>query len=157
LSKDIDGIQKERITKQLLDAMQVESAKRKMSLGFLQVCEDEALLVKLLNQRGFHRTLDLPLAYSDISWYSFKMRLLYKYVYQVCPFPFTRMCVAYNGDVIICCQDWLRAGVLGNMASVSLEKIWNSPFFDILRGKMIQKQYAEIITCKNCTNAILST
>ena len=48
--------------------MQAESAKRKMSLGFLQVCEDEALLVKLLSQRGFHRTLDLPLAYLDISW-----------------------------------------------------------------------------------------
>ena len=110
-------------------------------------------LLNISNNLKFYNQLSVP----GRSWYSFKMRLLYKYVYQVCPFPFTRMCVAYNGDVILCCQDWLRTCVLGNIASVSLEKIWNSPFFDILRGKMIQKQYAEIIARKNCTNAILST
>jgi radical SAM protein with 4Fe4S-binding SPASM domain len=96
------------------------------------------------------------LSISPRSWYSIKMRLLYKFAYSTCPFPFTRMCVAFNGDVILCCQDWLRKVVVGNVATNSLEQIWNSSLMNRLREKMVKKKYEDIESCLDCTNARLS-
>jgi radical SAM protein with 4Fe4S-binding SPASM domain len=96
------------------------------------------------------------LSISSHSWYSLKMRFLYRYVYQTCPFPFTRMCVVFNGDVILCCQDWLRKVVVGNVATTSLEQIWNCDFMNRLREKMIRKEFEDIEICRDCTNTRLA-
>jgi MoaA/NifB/PqqE/SkfB family radical SAM enzyme len=96
------------------------------------------------------------LSISDRSWYSIKMRLLYKYIYTVCPLPFSRMCVLFNGDVIICCQDWLRKVVVGNVMRDSLERIWNSILMNRIRENLIIKQYDGISICRACTNNLLT-
>ncbi len=42
--------------------------------------------------------------------------------------------VLYNGDMIICCHDWKRTVVLGNLGQQSLAEIWNSQhFLDLIR------------------------
>jgi len=90
------------------------------------------------------------------SWYSIKMRLLYRYLYQTCPLPFTRMCIVFNGDVILCCQDWQRKTVAGNVASTSLQQIWNSSLMNGLRENLSRKIYGDIESCRECTNARLT-
>jgi predicted N-acyltransferase len=72
LADDLDDLQKQRIARQILDVMESESARRKMAMGFPQVHEQEEVLIRLLIERGYHRTLDRPLTYLDISWDSFE-------------------------------------------------------------------------------------
>lgn len=31
-----------------------------------------------------------------------------KRILKACPLPFTSMCVLFNGDIILCCEDWRR-------------------------------------------------
>jgi hypothetical protein len=38
-----------------------------------------------------------------------------------------RVVILYNGDVLLCCQDWARQVVIGRLGSRSLADVWNSP------------------------------
>ena len=42
-----------------------------------------------------------------------------------CIRPSVTAVVVYNGDVVLCCVDWWRTEVLGNLRDQSLEEIWN--------------------------------
>jgi radical SAM protein with 4Fe4S-binding SPASM domain len=38
-----------------------------------------------------------------------------------------RVAIMYNGDVLLCCQDWSRKVVIGNIAATgSLAEVWNN-------------------------------
>lgn len=43
--------------------------------------------------------------------------------------PLMKMNIVHNGDVILCCMDWRRAEVLGNVREQTLEEIWHSPAY----------------------------
>lgn len=55
---------------------------------------------------------------------------------KVCRYPFTHMTVRSNGDVVVCCTDWPRDTLLGNVREKSLESIWNSP--ELYRFRVMQ-------------------
>jgi radical SAM protein with 4Fe4S-binding SPASM domain len=67
------------------------------------------------------------------------------------------MNILFNGDVILCCNDWNRDNVVGNVNNESLEQIWNSAAMNHLREKIIKKRYHEIKACAQCTMAQLCT
>jgi radical SAM protein with 4Fe4S-binding SPASM domain len=105
----------------------------------------------------FNRANNVPaflqMRLSSFKWHTIKNKLLYKYFYQVCPSPFARMNVLFNGDVIICCQDWQRKTVVGNANTQSLQEIWRGKRYNELRKKITQKRYHEISTCCGCSIA----
>jgi len=68
-----------------------------------------------------------------------------------CYKPFLETDILYNGDVILCCHDWNRTTVLGNLHESSLQEIWNSPKLNEIRRLITQKKYAQIDLCKNCS------
>ena len=41
-----------------------------------------------------------------------------------CIRPSREMCVLWNGDVVLCCVDWWRTAVVGNVAEQSVQEIW---------------------------------
>ncbi|MFC1809486.1 radical SAM/SPASM domain-containing protein [Candidatus Omnitrophota bacterium] len=45
--------------------------------------------------------------------------------------------ILFNGDVVLCCMDWRRQIVLGNIQKQSIEEIWNSEYYQSVR-KMIK-------------------
>jgi radical SAM protein with 4Fe4S-binding SPASM domain len=71
-----------------------------------------------------------------------------------CSLPFYQMNVLFNGDVILCCHDWERATVLGNVAKSSISEIWNSEKLNKVRRQILDKNYKEIKACSNCSSAI---
>ncbi|RJP84785.1 MAG: radical SAM protein [Desulfobacteraceae bacterium] len=93
--------------------------------------------------------------FSRLTWKSLKLRLIYKYFYRACALPFSNMSVLFNGDVLICCNDWHRKAVIGNVNSESLDQIWNGEMMNYLRKQIIQKRYREISACSQCTLAQL--
>ena len=71
-----------------------------------------------------------------------------------CYFPFANMAVLFNGDVIICCNDWKRAFIAGNLKESSIKEVWNSVALNKARKLIIRKNYSQINTCARCSKAI---
>jgi len=89
------------------------------------------------------------------AWKSLKLRLINKYFFQACVLPFISMSILFNGDVILCCNDWHRDAVVGNINNESINQIWNGQTMNLLRKKILEKKYHEIKACAQCTMAQL--
>ncbi|MFQ5701793.1 MAG: radical SAM/SPASM domain-containing protein [Acidobacteriota bacterium] len=70
-------------------------------------------------------------------------------VVQICPVPFWRAWVMFNGDMIMCCVDQERSKILGNCAERSLKEIWNDPSYQELRRRWRARQLDGLL-CENC-------
>lgn len=46
-----------------------------------------------------------------------------------CAKPFAEMTIAFNGDVVLCCQDWMLEEKFGNTNENTLEEIWTNKLF----------------------------
>lgn len=53
-----------------------------------------------------------------------------------CNFPFYKMFIDWNGDVLICCNDWLRKKIIMNVMNSSIDDIWLSKEFNDIRKKL---------------------
>jgi len=66
--KDIDTGERRTVTSTLLNAMEREAEKRRVSMSFNNVMCHERELIEQLEHRGFGRTVNFPLNYLDICW-----------------------------------------------------------------------------------------
>ncbi len=74
-----------------------------------------------------------------------------KKIWKVCPKPFYKMCVLFNGEVIFCCNDWHRNPIIGNVNQNSLRSIWNSNRMNEMRKLILDKKYKQITPCSKCS------
>jgi MoaA/NifB/PqqE/SkfB family radical SAM enzyme len=56
-----------------------------------------------------------------------------------CETPFHRMDILFNGETIMCCQDWKRAALIGDAKTESLAEIWNSEKMNEARRLILQE------------------
>ena len=68
---------------------------------------------------------------------------------QICPIPFWRAWVMWNGDMVMCCVDQERSNVLGNCEHRSIQSIWNDPAYQKLRTQWRTRDLAGLL-CENC-------
>ena len=55
---------------------------------------------------------------------------------QVCYYPFYKMLVDWNGDVLFCSNDWGREIIVGNVMKKSIEEIWLSDAMTDIRASL---------------------
>jgi radical SAM protein with 4Fe4S-binding SPASM domain len=70
--------------------------------------------------------------------------------YHLCPYPWTSLFVASNGDIVACCRDLRRQTVLGNILKKSLSEIWNGAAFQELRRNLVDKKPELSAACNGC-------
>jgi radical SAM protein with 4Fe4S-binding SPASM domain len=70
-----------------------------------------------------------------------------------CEVPFHRMDILFNGDALMCCQDWNRALTVGNVATTPIREIWNSSDMNEARQAILRKRYEQTVTCRDCSMA----
>lgn len=58
--------------------------------------------------------------------------------------------IVENGDMILCCHDWRRSVVLGNVAETSIKAVWNSQAFLDRIYEYYAGNFANIEICRNC-------
>jgi radical SAM protein with 4Fe4S-binding SPASM domain len=58
--------------------------------------------------------------------------------------------ILYNGDMVLCCHDWKRTVVLGNVGQNSIEEIWNSPSFIELIRQYQAGDFSNLEICRTC-------
>ncbi len=68
---------------------------------------------------------------------------------SMCPIPFWRAWIMWNGDMIMCCVDQERSNLLGNCSTRSIREVWQNPAYQMLRDRWRKKQLAGLL-CENC-------
>ena len=113
-------------------------------------------VMPLFNRGGLVRDYESLKPDGQYSGWPLAAKVHHQLIYRIpaivgCHHPFSSMCIAYNGDVILCCHDWNRVTVLGNATENSLKEIWNSDKFRQVRKLLWQRRYSEIDPCKECS------
>lgn len=67
-----------------------------------------------------------------------------------CYIPSYKVLVDWNGDIILCSQNWLVKKVLGNINNTTLSNIWMSKEFTDIRLSLINGNRNEVPSCANC-------
>jgi MoaA/NifB/PqqE/SkfB family radical SAM enzyme len=70
--------------------------------------------------------------------------------YTTCTRLMKQAYVLFNGDLVICCTDYSRQMVLGNMAGSSLHDVWNGEQAVAYRRAYLAHQFDELPLCKVC-------
>jgi len=66
-----------------------------------------------------------------------------------CTIPFWRAWILWNGDMVLCCVDWERTTVFGNIHEQSIKEIWNGEAYRKYRQRMKTRQLANTL-CEHC-------
>ena len=69
---------------------------------------------------------------------------------KTCRYPFTHMTIRSNGDVVVCCSDWSRDTLLGNIKTESLERIWNGKKLYAFRKMQLLTHGINHPLCSTC-------
>ena len=67
-----------------------------------------------------------------------------------CHYPFYKMFVDWNGDVLFCSNDWGREHVVGNLLTMSLHEVWFSKPMTKIRKKLM-KGDRSLSPCNKCS------
>ena len=70
----------------------------------------------------------------------------------ICPSPWQRMVISWNGKVVGCCEDYLEGNVLGDANEKSLKEIWHDEAFHNLRGLMKNGRRLLTKPCRICSD-----
>src|SRR5262245_28102557 len=70
--------------------------------------------------------------------------------YHLCPYPWTMLQIASNGNVVPCCRDLRQKTVLGNLMRDELSDIWNGEEFRKLRRHLVDEEPDKIAACVGC-------
>ena len=68
-----------------------------------------------------------------------------------CNFPFRKLNIAYNGDVVLCCDDFMYDTCYGNVMSSDLLDCWNHPEFNKIRLALLENK--RIGLCSRCNDS----
>lgn len=68
---------------------------------------------------------------------------------QCCNYPFYKLFIDWNGDVLCCSNDWLRKNVIGNIKLQKLKDIWVSEKFNLFRKNLINNDRTQL-PCNTC-------
>lgn len=70
--------------------------------------------------------------------------------YANCTRLFKQAYVLFNGDMVLCCTDYTREVILGNVAESSIEEVWNGPQARAIRRLYAEGRMDEIPLCREC-------
>lgn len=70
--------------------------------------------------------------------------------YGFCNFPFRKLAIAYNGDVILCCNDFMYDTRFGNVMEKDLVDCWYDDSYNEYRFALIENK--RIGLCERCND-----
>ena len=70
---------------------------------------------------------------------------------HACDLLYHKMYVLYNGDVVLCCMDWRRQVVMGNVGEQSLRDIWHGEKYRHYRRLHEEGRSKELDLCSTCS------
>lgn len=109
-------------------------------------------IINLSNRTGeLDNYEDIMLEYKKYLLLDKVKYILSKKLIRSCPMPFTNFNILSNGDVILCCNDFNKKEILGNVNNSSIEEIWNSAKYHKIRKLMYNREFDKISACNDCS------
>tara|TARA_B100001063_G_C16704510_1_gene524436 strand:- start:310 stop:1230 length:921 start_codon:yes stop_codon:yes gene_type:complete len=123
-----------------------ENVKKKLNLS------DEQFIIRkryLGPEESYGLTISNRAGSVELKNEAFEIKALSEPLKQPCYFPFYKMMIDYNGDVLICSNDWKKEAPVGNIKTESILDIWVSEKFVNIRKKLSQAN-RNYKPCKTC-------
>jgi radical SAM protein with 4Fe4S-binding SPASM domain len=110
-----------------------------------------------LNNRSgdLNNFYNLSIKKNDITFFTSFKNKLQKRIIMGCHMPLINFNILSNGDVILCCNDYSKKEILGNINDSSIKEIWNSKRYQNIRELIYKNKYSEIPTCKSCKKTMV--
>ena len=70
--------------------------------------------------------------------------------YTTCTRLFKQAYIMFNGDLVLCCVDYSREQVLGNITNSSIYDVWNGPVAREIRSLYLGHEFDRLPLCGNC-------
>jgi len=70
---------------------------------------------------------------------------------RICDLLFHKMYILYNGDAVLCCMDWRRTVVMGNVQRQSIKEIWQGEKYQAYRRAHIEGRGKQMKLCNDCS------
>ena len=70
--------------------------------------------------------------------------------YTTCTRLFKQAYVMFNGDMVLCCVDYSRKQVLGNITGSSIYEVWNGPVAREVRRRYLSHEFEGLPLCGAC-------
>lgn len=67
-----------------------------------------------------------------------------------CNYPFRKLTIAYNGNILLCCDDFMYDTCYGNVLKDSLIECWNNPELERTRLSLLNNE--RIGLCERCND-----
>lgn len=75
----------------------------------------------------------------------------YRHKKEVCPYPFYSLIVHADLRVSVCCVDWDKKLIAGDLKKETLAEIWHGDKFREIQLKHLQRRKSELDGCRHCT------
>jgi len=73
---------------------------------------------------------------------------------SICERVFNQIYISSDGKAVVCCADYKKEVVFGDLNKESIFQIWNNPKYKEIRKKFIDNDFYSIPLCKNCLLAV---
>ena len=74
-----------------------------------------------------------------------------KSIKRPCFFPMYKAMVDWNGDLLLCCNDWSRKQIgLGNVNKKDFPELWNSIYYNSIRRALLKGDRKALPACAGC-------
>jgi len=70
--------------------------------------------------------------------------------YTTCTRLFKQAYIMFNGDMVLCCVDYSRKQVLGNITGSSVAEVWNGPTVTEIRRRYLAHEFDRLPLCGDC-------
>lgn len=67
-----------------------------------------------------------------------------------CALIWKKMVVDWNGDVVLCCDDWNHSTILGNLKKQTIEEIWKGEKLRKIREAHVKEEFWKVPLCSGC-------
>lgn len=67
-----------------------------------------------------------------------------------CNYPFRKLTIAYNGNILLCCNDFMYDTYFGNVMTDKLIDCWNNSYLNKIRLSLLEN--SRIGLCKRCND-----
>ena len=74
----------------------------------------------------------------------------YKIKRKPCALIWQKMVIDWNGDAVLCCDDWNHSTVLGNLKKQTIEEIWKGEKLKKIRERHVKGEFSKIPLCSKC-------
>ena len=131
-----DGIHQMDHFKKIIKEARVKEERYKFRMHWSEAVKDHGLI---LNNRS-----------GVIDWVGVEEESIENLKGKPCHYPFYKMFVDWNGDVLFCSNDWGREHVVGNLLTMSLHDVWFSKPMTKIRKRLMKGDRSQS-PCNKCS------